>query len=142
MKWQHLVVSIRSRGHGRHSPEPNTSLRCLRPADDVTDENFEAAIEEAKAEGNLSRANVKRKVKGEPLPQGKRPEHLRKMRHHDSNRIVEQTVIGLEGYVLAVDLLDLEQIDRSQVAGWSRSLSASLQSLNRLSRQLKELDQP
>ena len=34
-------------------------------ADDVTDEHSAAAITEAKAEGNLSRANVVRKVKGE-----------------------------------------------------------------------------
>lgn len=34
--------------------------------DDVPADTFEAAIEEAKAEGNLSRANVVRKVKGEP----------------------------------------------------------------------------
>lgn len=33
--------------------------------DDVTDEQFDAAIDAAKAEGNLSRANVVRKVKGQ-----------------------------------------------------------------------------
>lgn len=33
---------------------------------DVTDEQFESALAEAKAEGNLSRANVVRKVKAEP----------------------------------------------------------------------------
>ncbi len=33
--------------------------------DDVTDEEFDTAIEEAKGEGNLSRANVVRKVKPE-----------------------------------------------------------------------------
>lgn len=31
--------------------------------DEVSDEDFDAAIEEAKQEGNLSRANVARKVK-------------------------------------------------------------------------------
>lgn len=38
----------------------------LRVADNVSEDAFEAAIEEAKAEGNLSRANVVRKVRGEP----------------------------------------------------------------------------
>lgn len=110
-------------------------------SDTVTDEEFENVLTEAKAEGNLSRANVVRKVKGEkPKPAG-RPELLRKTRHHDSNRIVEQTVIGLEGYVLAVDLIDFDALDRSQLAAWSGSLATSLQSLNRLSRRLKELDQ-
>lgn len=109
--------------------------------DGISDEQFEAALDDAKSEGNLSRANVRRKVKGEAPPQGKRPEHLRKMRLHDANRIVEQTVLGLEGYALGIPLIDFEQLDRSQISVWSRSLSASLQSLNRLSRQLKELDQ-
>ena len=34
----------------------------------LTDEQFDAAITEAKAEGNLSRANVVRKVKGQQGP--------------------------------------------------------------------------
>ncbi len=37
--------------------------------DGVTDEHFEAALTEARAEGNLSRANVVRKVKGQSSPQ-------------------------------------------------------------------------
>lgn len=112
-------------------------------ADAVTAEEFEAAVEEAKAEGDLSRANLVRKVKGEGPPKpADRPEHLRRMRRHDANRIVEQTVIGLEGYVLGISLIDFEQLDPSRIEGWSRSLSTSLQSLNRLSRQLKELNQP
>jgi hypothetical protein len=110
--------------------------------DGVTDEQFESALTEAKAEGNLSRANVVRKAKREnPRPAG-RPEHLRKTRHHDANRIVAEIVNGLEGYVMAAALIDVDQIDRSQTEQWSSSLSKSLQSLNRLNRQLKELDLP
>lgn len=111
--------------------------------DNVTDEQFEAALTEAKDEGNLSRANVVRKVKGEkaPAPTG-RPEHLRKTRHHDANRIVAEITTGLEGYVMVLDLIDFAALDPAQVAGWSGSLSDSLRSLNRLNRQLKELDQP
>jgi hypothetical protein len=109
--------------------------------DGVTDEQFDSALTEAKAEGNLSRRNVVRKVKGEaPKPSG-RPEHLRGLRHHDPNRIVQEIATGLEGYVLAVDLIDFDRLDRAQIAAWSGSLTASLQSLNRLSRRLKELDQ-
>lgn len=110
--------------------------------DGVSDEEFDAALDEAKAEGNLSRANVVRKVKGQPAPKpADRPEHLRKMRHHDPNRIVAQTVSGLEGYVLGIELIDFDRLDRAQIAAWSGSLATSLQSLNRLSRRLKELDQ-
>ena len=110
--------------------------------DDVSDEQFEAALTEAKAEGNLSRANVARKAKGEePKPNGDRPELLRKTRRHDANRIVTEICHGLEGYVLGLSLIDFDQLDRAQIDAWSGSLSKSLQSLNRLNRQLKELDQ-
>ena len=110
--------------------------------DNVTDEEFEVAVTECKAEENLSRANVVRKVKQAPAPaSGNRPELLHRTRRHDANRIVEQTVIGLEGFVLGVALIDFDALDRSQITAWSSSLNASLQSLNRLSRQLKELDQ-
>jgi hypothetical protein len=43
---------------------------------------------------------------------------------------------------MAAALIDVDQIDRSQTEQWSSSLSKSLQSLNRLNRQLKELDLP
>lgn len=50
-------------------------------ADGVTDEQFEAALADAKAEGNLSRANVVRKVQGvEPTEQPKTPIPGRKRR--------------------------------------------------------------
>lgn len=105
-----------------------------------SEEEFEEALAEAKSEGNLSQRNLARKVRGgEPV--GKRPELLRKTRHHDANRIVEQTVAALEGLALGVPLIDFDQLDQSQIAAWSGSLATSLQSLNRLSRRLKELDQ-
>ena len=110
--------------------------------DDVTDEHFETALTEAKAEKNLSRANILRKIKGEPAPAGLRPAHLRKTRHHDSNRIVNEIANGLEGYVMSLGLVTFADLDPAQVAGWSDSLTESLRSLNRLNRQLKELDQP
>lgn len=46
---------------------PRDAVAELYPlVDDVTDEAFEEAVTEAKAEGNLSRANVARKAKREP----------------------------------------------------------------------------
>ncbi len=107
----------------------------------MPDEDFEDALADAKAEGNMSRRALARKARGIESKPSERPEVLRGHRHHDPNRIVEQTVIGLEGFALAIELIDFERLDREQVSVWSRSLSASLQSLNRLSRQLKELDQ-
>lgn len=45
--------------------------------DDVTDEQFDAAIEAAKAEQNLSRANVVRKVKARAVPAGEQVDRIR-----------------------------------------------------------------
>jgi predicted ribosome quality control (RQC) complex YloA/Tae2 family protein len=55
----------------------------------VSDQQFDAAVSEARSEGNLSRANVVRKVKGEAPKPAERSEWHRKKRHIDSNRIVE-----------------------------------------------------
>ena len=46
-------------------PEPRERIDIYRLTDNVSDEQFEEAIEEAKAEKNLSRANIVRKVKSE-----------------------------------------------------------------------------
>jgi hypothetical protein len=105
--------------------------------DNVPDDQFEAAIVEAKAEQNLSRANVVRKVKDEPAKsKSERPEHLRKTRRHDANRIVEQTVIALEGLCLGVELIDYAEIDPLRIPAWQESLRASLRVLNRLGREI------
>lgn len=55
-----------------HSDLVGNGAGIYHLTDDVTDEQFDSAIEEAKAEGNLSRANVVRKVKGETTTPQKR----------------------------------------------------------------------
>ena len=108
-------------------------------ADDVPDEQFEAAITEAKAEGNLSRANVVRKVKGTVPPTTGRPEILRKTRHLKPERVVGNTVTGLEGFCLGIALLEpqhYEGLDQADIAEWSSSLKKSLKSLNLFAKEL------
>ena len=112
--------------------------------DGVTDERFDAALSEARNEGDLSRANVVRKVKGEPRPKSERPEVLRKTRHIDPTRIIRETVGALDGLRLGLDLIEdhhYAELDPADVVAWSNSLDESLRSLNRLRRQLKELHQ-
>ncbi|MFB4280809.1 hypothetical protein ACBJ59_36355 [Nonomuraea sp. MTCD27] len=58
---------------GKKSPtsffgSKNEATDAYAMTDDVSDEEFEAALKEAKAEENLSRANVVRKVQGRPRP--------------------------------------------------------------------------
>lgn len=64
-------------------------------------------------------------------------------RHIDPDRVVNETVSALEGLVMGLGLIegDLGRLDPTRVDGWSTSLSSSLRSLNRLSRQLKEMSQ-
>lgn len=105
----------------------------------ATDDEFEQAIEEAKAEENLSRANVVRKLKKEAPAPTKRPDVLRKTRHIDSNRVVAETVSALEGLSIGVGLIEAASLDPTKVEDWATSLSNSLRSLNRLHKQLKEM---
>lgn len=118
-------------------------------------EVFEAVIAEAKAEGDLSRANVVRKIKGEPKPerapsQPKEPSKpistrdpiMRKKRHLDSNRIVRAAVDGVDGVGALFDQIDYQALDRSEVDGWVARLTVAISSLTNLKRKLKETTQP
>lgn len=62
-----------------------------------------------------------------------------KTRRHDSNRIVSETVTTCEALVIGIQLVELADLDAERVADWATSLSDSLRSLNRLSKQLKEM---
>jgi len=104
--------------------------------DKASDEQFDNAIAEAKAEGNLTRANVVRKVRGESKPKGKRHELLHNTRHIDSNRIVEETVALLDGAATGIDLIDYAALSTDQLEGWINSLKSSLPKLSRLKTQL------
>jgi hypothetical protein len=124
--------------------------------DGVDDEMFDVAIESAKEEGNLSRANVARKVKAaknvegdvmEKLveaakkhpPKPKRHELLRKTRHIDPVRVVNETVTTLEGAVLGIGLLnedDLAGLPPDQVVEWATSLKDSIKQLNRFVKEM------
>jgi hypothetical protein len=109
----------------------------------VSDEQFDAALAEAKAEGNLSRANVVRKVKGETKPEPKRHELQRRTRHIDPTRVVRETVNTLDGLALGVGLLRDDysglDLDAAVAEEWATSLTNSLRVLNRLSKSIKEM---
>lgn len=94
--------------------------------DGVTSDQFEEAITEAKNEGNLSHANVVRKAKGQPKPEGKRHELLKNTHHHDVARIVEQTAFALEGLVLGLGLVAPGTVPEESKAAHTKSIGASL----------------
>lgn len=60
-----------------------------------------------------------------------------KTRRIDSNRIVEETVIGLDGSVMALGMVEVADLDAAQIDGWVTSLGESLKVLTRFRNQLR-----
>lgn len=110
--------------------------------DGVTEPEFEAALTDARAEGNLSRANVVRKIKGEqPKPSGERHELLRRTRRVKSNELVAGTVEAVAIPASLLDLIDFSELNREDLGEWISSLSESIKTLRALrSRLEKELN--
>lgn len=138
--------TIRRPGHQVHDGHSVKSLadvgvskefvKNTRDLAQPSDEEFDEAIDEAKAEGNLTRASVVRKIRGEAKPKGKRHELLHRTRHIDSNRIVEETVALLDGAASGIELIDYAALNTDQLEGWINSLKSSLPKLSRLKTQL------
>ena len=78
---------------------------------DVSEEEFDRAIERAKVEKNLSRTNVVKqladKVPIEPMIGG-RPRHLRKTRHISVRQVLDTTIDTISGVFLSLEALDDE----------------------------------
>lgn len=63
-----------------------------------------------------------------------------KSKKHNSTRIVAETVSGLEGTVMALDLVDYEDLELESRTYWLESITSSLQSLTKFRNTLKELE--
>ena len=145
------VIRTQQQTRAGHRDEISTSPADLIPAcqersdyyafaDQATDEEFEEVLAEAKAEGNLSRANVKRKVTKAPPKPGKRPEHLRNTRHIDPNRVVNATVMAAAVDDTTFELLEgrYGELDPALIDGWVCSLNEAIKALSRLRSNLKK----
>jgi hypothetical protein len=81
--------------------------------DDVTDDDFEAALLEAKADGNLSRRNVVRKAKGEPGLHAKKRRQLDRQaevrRLYQEGRTVDEIarILNAKASTIRGDVSDL-----------------------------------
>ena len=112
--------------------------------DGVSDEQFEEAITEAKAESNLSQANVIRKIKGvkaPPAPPASRTPTGRHLslagtRHLNSDRIVDTLVEHVVALCSTLELANLDELDPTKTSAWAESLAESMKVLRHL---LKEL---
>jgi ParB family chromosome partitioning protein len=56
----------------------------------------------------------------------------------DSNRVVRETAIALDGLAMGVQLVNINDLDPAEIDGWASSITTSIRTLNRLVRQLKE----
>lgn len=127
-------------GHGRARSD------IYAMVDGVTDEDFEAALAEAKSESNLSRANVARKTRRlrEDRPSGER--HARSHvgvpagldAQLGSNRIVEVTVSTLEGLVTGAEQVNVAALDEAELPHWTGSMISSLRLLSMLANAMRE----
>lgn len=117
---------------------------------DASPSEFESAIAEAREEGNLSRANVVRKVKGEPTPERapRKPAAPRidtargqTVAASHARRFTDLTN-ALAGYAQGIQNLDITLIraamEPEELEEWTRSLGASLNKLRRFRSDLQE----
>lgn len=98
---------------------------------DAPDDTFEDAIAEAREEGNLSRANVVRKVRGEKAPENGRSEWHRGRHHIDPNRIVRELDMALIAATAGLDLVDSSALDREACGAHFASIRNSLRTVSR-----------
>lgn len=109
-----------------------------RFTDGVSDEQFEQAIEAAKAEGNLSRANVVRKATGVERP-AKRHPLLHKTHHIKAERVIDETINALDGLVMGLHLVgDVRSLDAEKRLAWVAALDEPLRYLNRFKKELSK----
>lgn len=108
--------------------------------DDVSDDQFEQAIEEARAESNLSRSNLVRKVKPEKAkqkPPGRHEIH-RRSRHIDAERIVNESIAMLEGIASGLALIeDVPSLDAEKRLEWLNALRQPLSAITRFTKELR-----
>lgn len=116
--------------------------QILQMTDDVSDEEFEEAVTEAKSEGNLSRANVVRKIKGQQSP-ATRDERAREVERlaelgYSSRQIAPQIGIGQEALAaIARDYKITIRADRhiagTRIADTSRIIEKAISALEGIS---------
>lgn len=103
---------------------------AFKMADDVTDEQFAAAIERCKANGSMARARIiealEKKVPDWVVSYD-RPEVLRKRRLVDMDRVIEQSIGQLEAVFASLDSIitnkDMySQISSADAARWANEV--------------------
>lgn len=111
-------------------------------ADDVSDEQFDTAVEQAKAEGDLNRSNVARKLGKRQPSASKRAEPPRPPSRLDGHTVITKTVEAAADVITQslLDEVDYAELDTQDLTDWVGSLTGSIKALQglraRLNREL------
>lgn len=103
-------------------------------ADDVSDADFDAALNAAKEERNLSRTNVVRKIKeakGEPAPQEVKRGRPATNKTAQTMERLTSSLWGVRQSLQTITAVDAG-LDQDQVAAWIKELSSTSSELNRI----------
>lgn len=107
--------------------------------DSATDSEFDAALEAAKEERNLSRANVVRKIKeakGEAEPITIKPGRPAKLNTAKTMERLTDSLWGARQSLQTITAVDAD-LDQIQVAAWIKELGQTSAELNRIKNLLK-----
>ncbi|HVX20933.1 MAG TPA: hypothetical protein VHB02_06280 [Acidimicrobiales bacterium] len=119
----HVVPGPREAVGATHRSE----LEPLYRMADSSDDSFDQAIEEAKQEGNLSRANVVRKVKGDPGPRAERDSVHYRAPRLNLERVLRESTSTLEALAATLETVSGMPLT-PQAAEWlNRATEASHQ---------------
>lgn len=139
------IIKTGSVGGGRISPQDNLPrpsdfspkhelANSIYPlADNVTDSEFEEALTVAADEGNVSRANVVRKVKeakGEtPAPKARK-----------TTPVLNRAMDGISGYRMALEEIHSidEDLTPEQAQAWVKEIGRTISELGRIRNLVKE----
>ena len=135
-----------------HGSGPDKGGSVYAMTDGVSDDQFDQAVSEARAEGNMSRANVARKCKAKaaaakadepaedvtpepvPIPPEPTPPKPPKPRltKHDSTEMLANISGMLTGVVQSVQFMDPEDIDATENRAVIQAIRTSLGAIRRL----------
>jgi hypothetical protein len=118
------------------SPNDNKSIADRYAFASASADEFEEALDAARDEGNLSRANVARKVKGK-APKPERSDWHRKRRRIDSNRVLRTLADTLDSASTGLELMERDDVDPAVAEECIASIDQSIRKIRSHLRRVK-----
>lgn len=114
--------------HELFGAKPGTGIYAV--TDNVTDAQFDAALESAQEERNVSRANLVRKLKGDtPAPKARK-----------TTPVLSRAMDGISGYRMALEEIHSidEDLPPEQAQAWVKEIGRTISELGRIRNLVKE----